>query len=426
MERDYGLNDQRFSMPTYRGAEILRSPWWSGGETGSLGTDPGDVYRDVDKTAGDGGRAHEHGSSWRNSTACRLSLCAMTAVLTLAACGQRRPADQAPRRRITSSSSSGGSSSTNDGCITGRYGTVPRLPYHDQTALCRASARPTRHSSPATHADLPQRVCRLQPAGKAPHHRHLGHGPRQPHAGPLIPMLQRAAGSRASARSCSSPLHPPGSPRDSSGSLTHPATREPVVADPLLPQPFIPIAATAKAAGVPFISIFDARRRGTRSTSPRTGSLTRSPPGRRGEAERGRASSSASTGSSTSVDQDDSRVGGGVARCPGLHFDTSVVDQFQPAVARRDAQLPPPPPAAGRRCGADRRPDLGIPQRLPADGPAPPGVVAAGPSSVRSPSSTPTRPLARRSRYAAGCGGRDRVTVSQLIAGRGRKVSGCS
>ena len=96
----------------------------------------------------------------------------------------------------------------------------------------------------------------------AVHHRRLGHGPDQPHA--------RQPRSRCSQKELKTVK---GVGKVVAAHLVHrPALTTQlqqahsliqqhvsfIVAEPLVPQPFIPIAAAAKAAGIPFISIFNA------------------------------------------------------------------------------------------------------------------------------------------------------------------------
>lgn len=157
-----------------------------------------------------------------------------------------------------------------------------------------------------------------------------------------------------------------------------------IVAQPLVPQSFIPLANEAKAAGIPFISIYN--------TTPTAASINISP-NSIGDGLTSGALLAKAIGGKGLVVGVQGIPGVGVnteefagwkeafARCPGITFDTSVTGEFQPPVAKA-AMLTylssHPQPIAGVVETADMT--SGIIQAFQQTGRPIPKIVDVGPS----------------------------------------------
>lgn len=361
-------------------------------------------------------------------------LCALAlGAVALAACGKTSSTSatataSAAANVSASSSGSVASASTGSGC-----GSVPTLPYHDQsgtlsslgssyTSQFNGYATPIFHSA---YADF-------KPKGKPPYTVGISvTAPISPTQAALIPMLQKELRMVKGVGKVVLLTSPP------TGLTTqlqqaHSLIQQHVsfiVAEPLVPQPFIPIAAAAKAAGIPFISIFNS------TPSPKSINIA---PNSVADALTSGATVAKMIGGkgvvvgvhgvpSTGVDQEDfAGWKAAFAKCHGIKFDTSIVGQFQPAVAK-SAMLSylssHPAPVAGVVQTAGMT--SGIIQAFQQTGRPLPVIVAAGPSQgeVAFFRSHPTKLASAFTITPQGVVGATAYTISQLIAGHGPKIS---
>lgn len=361
-------------------------------------------------------------------------LCAIAAVLALAACGKTSStSSSSSSATAASSSSSGSSSATKVAASSGGCGSVATLPYHDQSGVLSAlgSGYTSQFNGYATPI-FKSAYAHFKPAGKPPYTVGISvTAPVSPTQAALIPLLQRELKAVKGVGKVILLTSPP------TGLTTqlqqaHSLIQQHVsflVAEPLVPQPFIPIAAAAKAAGIPFISIFNA------TPSPSAINIA---PNSVGDALTSGAKLAKLIGGkgivlgvhgieATGVDQE-SFAGWKLAfaKCPGIHFDTSIVGQFQPSVAK--AQMltylsSHPQPVAGVVESAGMT--SGILQAFQQTGRPLPVFVAAGPSvgEIAFFKSQTNRLVSAYTITPQGVVAATAFTISQLIAGHGPKVS---
>jgi ABC-type sugar transport system substrate-binding protein len=362
-------------------------------------------------------------------------LCAIAAALALAACGKTSStgSSSSSSAAVASSSSSGGSSSTTVAASSGGCGSVPALPYHDQSgALSSLGSKYTSQFNGYATPIFKSAYANFKPAGKPPYTVGISvTAPVSPTQAALIPRLQKELKAVKGVGKVVLLTSPP------TGLTTqlqqaHSLIQQHVsfiVAEPLVPQPFIPIAAAAKAAGIPFISIFNA------TPSPDAINIA---PNSVGDALTSGAQLAKMIGGkgvvlgvhgieATGVDQE-SFAGWKMAfgKCPGIHFDSSIVGQFQPAVAK--AQMlsylsSHPQPVAGVVETAGMT--SGILQAFQQTGRPLPVFVAAGPSvgELAFFKTHTNRLISAFTITPQGVVAATAYTIAQLIAGHGPKVS---
>jgi ribose transport system substrate-binding protein len=354
-------------------------------------------------------------------------LCLALVALGIAACGKTSG---------SSSSSSSGSSSSSAGksaSTSGSCGTTPTLPYHDQSGVLASlgSTYTSQFNGYATPI-FTSAYANFKPAGKPPYTVGISvTAPISPTQAALIPLLQKQLATVKGVGKVVLLTSPP------TGLTTqlqqaHSLIQQHVsfiVAEPLVPQPFIPIAAAAKAAGIPFISIFNA--------TPTADSINIAPNSVGDALISGSALAKMIGGKgvvlgvhgvpSTGVDQE-SFAGwkAAFAKCPNIKFDDSIIGQFQPAVAK--AQMlsylsSHPQPVAGVVQTAGMT--SGIIQAFQQTGRPLPVFVAAGPSlGELAFFKTHTDKLVSAFTITPqGVVGATAYTISQLIAGHGPKIS---
>lgn len=376
-------------------------------------------------------RHHRHPIIW---------LCTIAAVLALAACGKTSSAGSSSSSSSSAAaappSSSGSSSSStvaSSPSSSGGCGAVATLPYHDQSGVLSTlgSTYTSQFNGYATPI-FKSAYANFKPTGKPPYTVGISvTAPISPTQAALIPMLQKELKAVPGVGKVVLLTSPP------TGLTTqlqqaHSLIQQHVgfiVAEPLVPQPFIPIAAAAKAAGIPFISIFNA------TPSPDAINIA---PNSVGDALTSGAQLAKMIGSkgvvlgvhgieATGVDQE-SFAGWKMAfaKCPGIHFDSSIVGQFQPAVAK--AQMlsylsSHPQPVAGVVEPAGMT--SGIIQAFQQTGRPLPVFVAAGPSvgELAFFKSHTSRLVSAYTITPQGVVAATAYTISQLIAGHGPKIS---
>jgi ABC-type sugar transport system substrate-binding protein len=369
-------------------------------------------------------RYHRHPTIW---------LCAVAAVLALAACGKTSSAGSSSSAAAGSASSAGSSSSTTVASSSAGCGSVPTLPHHDQSGVL--SSLGSRYTSQFNGYATPifkSAYANFKPAGKPPYTVGISvTAPISPTQAALIPMLQkelRAVKGVGKVILLSSPPTGLTTQLQQAHSLIQQHVSF-IVAEPLVPQPFIPIAAAAKAAGIPFISIFNA------TPSPNAINIA---PNSVGDALTSGAQLAKMIGGkgvvlgvhgieATGVDQE-SFAGWKMAfgKCPGIHFDSSIVGQFQPSVAK--AQMlsylsSHPQPVAGVVQTAGMT--SGIIQAFQQTGRPLPVFVAAGPSvgEIAFFKSHTSRLVSAYTITPQGVVAATAYTISQLMAGHGPKIS---
>jgi ribose transport system substrate-binding protein len=202
-----------------------------------------------------------------------------------------------------------------------------------------------------------------------------------------------------------------------------------IVAEPLVPQAFIPIAGAAAQAGIPFISLIN--------STPTPASINVSPNSVADALTSGARLAKLIGGKgvvlgvhgipSTGVDQQEFK-GWKTAfgKCSGISFDDSIVGAFQPSVAK--AQMlsylsSHPQPVAGVVQTAGMT--SGILQAFQQAGRPVPVIVAAGPTvgELVFFKSHPDKLASAFSITPSGVAGAAAYAITQLIAGHGPKVS---
>jgi ABC-type sugar transport system substrate-binding protein len=368
-------------------------------------------------------RHHRHPIIW---------LGAIAAVLALAACGKTSSTGSSSSSSTAAASSSSGNSSTTV-ASSGGCGSVPTLSYHDQSGvLASLGSKYTSQFNGYATPILKSPYANFKPAGKPPYTVGISvTAPISPTQAALIPRLQKELKAVKGVGKVVLLTSPP------TGLTTqlqqaHSLIQQHVsfiVAEPLVPQPFIPIAAAAKAAGIPFISIVNA------TPSPDAINIA---PNSVGDALTSGAQLAKILGGkgvvlgvhgveATGVDQE-SFAGWKMAfgKCPGIHFDSSIVGQFQPAVAK--AQMlsylsSHPQPVAGVVETAGMT--SGIIQAFQQTGRPMPVFVAAGPSvgEIAFFRTHTSRLVSAYTITPQGVVAATAYTISQLIAGHGPKIS---
>lgn len=362
-------------------------------------------------------------------------LCALAAMLALAACGKTSSSGgttsaAAPHTTSAATTSGGGSASASS---TSGCGTVPKLPFHDKSGvLAGLGSKYTSQFNGYATPIFPSAYAHFKPKGKPPYTVGVSvTQPISPTQAALIPMLEKELRTIKGVGKVVLLTSPP------TGLTTqlqqaHSLIQQHVsfiVAEPLVPQPFIPIAAAAKAAGIPFISIFN--------STPTPDSINIAP-NSVGDALVSGAALAKKIGDkglvlgvhgvqATGVDQE-SFAGWkrAFAKCPQIHFDSSIVGQFQPSVAKAQTLSylsTHPQPVAGVVQTAGMT--SGIIQAFQQTGRPLPVFVAAGPSvGELAFFKTHTDRLASAVTITpSGVVGATKYTISQLIAGHGPKIS---
>jgi len=220
-------------------------------------------------------------------------------------------------------------------------GSVPQLGYHDQSGVL-AKLGPSYTSQFNGYATpiFKSAYANFKPKGKPPYTVGvLVSAPLSPTQAALDPMLEHALGTIKGVKKVVELTSGP-TALTTQLQQAHSLLQQHVsfiVAEPLVPQPFIPIALAARKAGIPFISIINA--------TPTRNAINIAPNSVGDALNSGAALAKAIGGKglvlgvhgipSTGVDQE-SFKGWSAAfkRCPGITFDTSVVGEFQPSVAK--------------------------------------------------------------------------------------------
>jgi ribose transport system substrate-binding protein len=310
---------------------------------------------------------------------------------------------------------------------------VPSLPYQDQSGVLASLGQS--YSSQFNGYATPifkSAYANFKPAGKPPYTVGISvTAPISPTQAALIPMLQKQLSAVKGVGKVTLLTSPP------TGLTTqlqqaHSLIQQHVsfiVAEPLVPQPFIPIAAAAKAAGIPLISIFNS------TPSPDSINIA---PNSVGDGLNSGATLAKMIGgkglvlgvhgiTATGVDQESFKGWKTeFSRCPGIKFDDSIVGAFQPAVAK--AQMlsylsSHPQPVAGVVQTAGMT--SGIIQAFQQTGRPLPVFVAAGPSvgELVFFKSHTDKLVSAYTITPQGVVGAAAYAISQLIAGHGPKIS---
>lgn len=372
----------------------------------------------------------------RGSLRVLVWLCVLVAGgLAVAACGKTSSTASSSSTAAASSNAAaaGGGSSTTTGAAAAGCGSVPTIAAHDQSGiLAGLGSKYTSQFNGYANPIFKSAWANYTPKHKAPYTVGVSvTAPISPTQAALIPMLQKELHAVKGVGKVVLLTSPP------TGLTTqlqqaHSLIQQHVdfiVAEPLVPQPFIPIAAGAKAAGIPFISIFN--------STPSPDSINIAPNSVGDALTSGAAVAKAIGGkgvvlgvhgvSSTGVDQQ-SFAGWktAFAKCPGIKFDTSIVGQFQPSVAKAQtlaylSSHPQPVAAVVQTAGMTS----GIIQAFQQTGRPLPVFVAAGPSQgeIAFFRSHTNKLVSAFTITPQGVVGATAFTISQLIAGHGPKVS---
>ena len=361
-------------------------------------------------------------------------LCAVGLIaLALSACGKTSSGSSSTAS--SSSASAGGSSasttasaSTSSGC-----GSVPVLSFHDQSGVISGlgSSYTTQFNGYATPI-FKSAFSNFKPKGSPPYTVGVSvTAPISPTQAALIPLLEKDLHAVKGVGNVVLLTSPP------TGLTTQIQQTQSliqrhvsvIVVEPLVPQPFIPIAAAAAKAGIPFISLIN--------STPTADSINLGPNSVADAATSGAQLAKLIGGkglvlgvhgiASTGVDHEEfAGWKAAFAKCPGIKFDDSIVGAFQPAVAKAQtlAYLSShPQPIAGVVETAGMT--AGILQAFQQTGRPLPVFVDVGPSvgdlvffkthadKLASALSLTPSGLANATGY----------TVSQLLSGHGPKVS---
>lgn len=361
--------------------------------------------------------------------------CALAVVLALAACGKTSSSGSSATGSSSARTGSSGATSTSAAPVSTKNGcgSVPKVAYHDQSGvLAGLGAKYTSQFNGYATPIFKSAYAHFTPAGKPPYTVGISvTAPISPTQAALIPLLQKDLKKVKGVGKVILLTSPP------TGLTTqlqqaHSLIQQHVsfiVAEPLVPQPFVPIAAAAKAAGIPFISIFN--------STPSADSINIAP-NSVGDALTSGADLAKAIGgkgvvlgvhgvAATGVDQE-SFAGWkrAFAMCHGIHFDSSIVGQFQPSVAK--AQMlsylsSHPQPVAGVVETAGMT--SGILQAFQQTGRPVPVFVDAGPSvgELAYFKAHPSRLATAFTITPQGVVNATAYTISQLIAGHGPKLS---
>jgi ribose transport system substrate-binding protein len=315
----------------------------------------------------------------------------------------------------------------------GGCGTVPQLGYHDQSGVLAKLG--TSYASQFNGYATPvfkSAYANFKPKGKPPYTVGvLVTAPLAPTQAALDPMLKKELGAIKGVKKV---IELTSGPTALTTQLqqAHSLLQQHVsfiVAQPLVPQPFIPIAQAAEKAGIPFISIFNA--------TPTPDSINIAPNSVGDALTSGAVLAKAIGGKgvvlgvhgipSTGVDQE-SFKGWAAAfkQCPGITFDTSLVGAFQPSVAK-GALLSylssHPQPVAGVVETAGMT--SGILQAFQQAGRPVPKIVDVGPAvgELVYFKGQPSQLADGLTVTPSGVTAAARYTIQQLIAGHGPKLS---
>ena len=269
-------------------------------------------------------------------------LCAAVALaVALGACGKTSSASSSAssgssRSAGGSSASTTASASTSSGC-----GTVPALAFHDQSGVISSlgSSYTSQFNGYATPI-FKSAFSNFKPKGSPPYTIGISvTAPISPTQAALIPLLEKDLHTVKGVGNVVLLTSPP------TGLTTQIQQTQSliqrhvsvVVVEPLVPQPFIPIAAAAAKAGIPFISLING--------TPSPDSINLAPNSVADAATSGAELAKAIGGKglvlgvhgvpSTGVDHEEfAGWRAAFAKCPGIKLDDSIVGGFQPAVAK--------------------------------------------------------------------------------------------
>jgi ribose transport system substrate-binding protein len=361
-------------------------------------------------------------------------LCVMVGVVVaLAACGKTSSGSSSSSS--ASSGSAGGSSasatvsaSTSSGC-----GTVPALPFHDASGVVSSlgSSYTSQFNGYATPI-FKSAFSNFKPKGSPPYTVGVSvTAPISPTQAALIPLLEKDLHAVKGVGNVVLLTSPP------TGLTTQIQQTQSLiqrhvsvlVVEPLVPQPFIPIAAAAAKVGIPFISLIN--------STPSPNSINLAPNSVADAATSGAQLAKLIGGKglvlgvhgipSTGVDHEEfAGWKAAFAKCPGIKLDDSIVGAFQPAVAKAQtlAYLSShPQPVAGVVETAGMT--AGVLQAFQQTGRPLPLFVDAGPAvgDLVFFKSHADKLASAFSLTPSGLANATAYTVTQLLSGHGPKVS---
>lgn len=345
--------------------------------------------------------------------------------LALAACGKTSGG--------ASSTSSGSSAAAASAATSSGCGAVPSLGFHDQSGVI-STLGPSYKSQFNGYATpiFKSAWAHVKPKGTAPYT--IGVSvtqPISPTQAALIPLLEKdlhAVKGVGKVVLLTSPPTGLTTQIQQTQSLIQQHVSV-IVVEPLVPQPFIPIAAAAANAGIPLISLIN--------STPSPDSINLGPNSVADAATSGAQLAKMIGGKglvigihgvpSTGVDKEEfAGWRAAFSKCSGIKFDDSIVGQFQPAVAKAQtlAYLSShPQPVAGVVETAGMT--AGVLQAFQQTGRPLPVFVNAGPSvgDLVFFKSYPDKLAAAFSITPSGLANATAYTISQLFAGHGPKVS---
>jgi len=359
-------------------------------------------------------------------------LCAVVVVaVALGACGKT---SSAPSSSSSSASAGGSSASTTASASTSsNCGTVPTLAFHDASGVITSlgSSYTSQFNGYATPI-FKSAFSNFKPKGSPPYTIGISvTAPISPTQAALIPLLEKDLHAVKGVGNVVLLTSPP------TGLTTQIQQTQSliqrhvsvVVVEPLVPQPFIPIAAAAAKAGIPFISLING--------TPSPDSINLAPNSVADAVTSGAALAKAIGGKgsvlgvhgvpSTGVDhQEFAGWRAAFAKCPGIKLDDSIVGEFQPAVAKAQtlAYLSShPQPVAGVVETAGMV--AGVLQAFEQTGRPLPVFVDAGPAvgDLVFFKSHPDKLASAFSITPTGLANATAYTVTQLLGGHGPKVS---
>jgi ribose transport system substrate-binding protein len=361
---------------------------------------------------------------------------ALAFAMTLAACGKTSSGTSSTAASTSSpaaSSSSSSSTTTASTVASSGCGTAPTLPFHDQSGvLARLGSSYTAQFNGYATPIFASAYSNFRPKGSPPYTVGVAvTAPISPTQAALIPLLEKdlhAVKGVGKVVLLTSPPTGLTTMIQQTQSLIQQHVSV-IIAEPLVPQPFIPIAAAAAKAGIPFISLVN--------STPTADSINIGPSEVADSVNSGAKLAKLLGGKgvvlgvhgipSTGVDQE-AFAGwkAAFAKCPGIKFDDSVVGAFQPAVAKAQtlaylASHPQPVAGVVETAGMT----VGVIQAFQQTGRPLPVFVDGGPSvgDLVFFKSHADRLAAAYGLTPTGMAGAAAFTVGQLLGGHGPKIS---
>lgn len=361
-------------------------------------------------------------------------LCAVLALtMALAACGATSSGSSSTSSSTSASGGGSAASTTASAPASSGCGTVPALAVHDQSGVI--SSLGSSYSSQFNGYATPifkSTFSNFKPKGSPPYTVGVSvTAPISPTQAALIPLLEKDLHAVKGVGKVVLLTSPP------TGLTTQIQQAQSLiqrhvsvlVVEPLVPQPFIPIAAAAAKAGIPFISLING--------TPTPNSINLGPNSVADAATSGAHLAKMIGGkglvlgvhgiASTGVDHEEfAGWKAAFAGCSGIKFDDSVVGAFQPAVAKAQtlAYLSShPQPVAGVVETAGMT--AGVLQAFQQTGRPLPVFVDAGPSvgDLVFFKSHADKLASAFSLTPSGLANATAYTVTQLLSGHGPKIS---